>query len=152
MTPRILMTLLVVVLGLTGCASRLNPMNWFGRDREERVQVSDTVIAAPVDDRQLVSEVISLSVDPLPGGAIIRAMGLPPRQGYWEADLVEVGRDGGEIVFEFRVYRPADPNTRTGTQRSREILAGTSLSTQDLAGIRQIVVVAQQNRRSVSRR
>lgn len=152
MTPRILMALLVVVLGLTGCASRLNPFNWFGRDREERVQVSDTVIAAPVDDRQLVAEVISLSVDPLPGGAIVRAMGLPPRQGYWEADLVEVGRESGEIVFEFRVYHPSDPATRVGTQRSREILAGTSLTTQDLAGIRQIVVVAQQNRRSVSRR
>ncbi|WP_420394904.1 hypothetical protein [Nioella sp.] len=151
MTPRFLMALLVVVLGLTGCASRLNPMNWFGRDREERVQISETV-AAPVDDRQLVTEVISLSVDPLPGGAIVRAMGLPPRQGYWEADLVEVGREDGEIVFEFRVYRPVDANTRVGTQRSREILAGTSLTTQDLAGIRQIVVVAQQNRRSVSRR
>jgi hypothetical protein len=151
MTPRFLMALLVVVLGLTGCASRLNPMNWFGRDREERVQISETV-AAPVDDRQLVTEVISLSVDPLPGGAIVRAMGLPPRQGYWEADLVEVGREGGEIVFEFRVYRPVDANTRVGTQRSREILAGTSLTTQDLAGIRQIVVIAQQNRRSVSRR
>jgi hypothetical protein len=145
------LALLVVVLGLTGCASRLNPMNWFGRDREERVQISETV-AAPVDDRQLVTEVISLSVDPLPGGAIVRAMGLPPRQGYWEADLVEVGREGGEIVFEFRVYRPVDANTRVGTQRSREILAGTSLTTQDLAGIRQIVVIAQQNRRSVSRR
>lgn len=151
MTPRFLMALLVVVLGLTGCASRLNPMNWFGRDREERVQISETV-AAPVDDRQLVTEVISLSVDPLPGGAIVRAMGLPPRQGYWEADLVEVGRGDGEIVFEFRVYRPVDANTRVGTQRSREILAGTSLTTQDLAGIRQIVVIAQQNRRSVSRR
>lgn len=151
MTPRFLMALLVVVLGLTGCASRLNPMNWFGRDREERVQISET-IAAPVDDRQLVTEVISLSVDPLPGGAIVRAMGLPPRQGYWEADLVEVGREDGEIVFEFRVYRPVDANTRVGTQRSREILAGTSLTTQDLAGIRQIVVIAQQNRRSVSRR
>lgn len=151
MTPRFLMALLVVVLGLTGCASRLNPMNWFGRDREERVQISETV-AAPVDDRQLVTDVISLSVDPLPGGAIVRAMGLPPRQGYWEADLVEVGREDGEIVFEFRVYRPVDANTRVGTQRSREILAGTSLTTQDLAGIRQIVVIAQQNRRSVSRR
>mgnify|MGYP000126737599 CR=1 FL=1 len=151
MTPRFLLALLVVVLGLTGCASRLNPMNWFGRDREERVQISET-IAAPVDDRQLVTEVLSLSVDPLPGGAIVRAMGLPPRQGYWEADLVEVGREDGEIVFEFRVYRPVDANTRVGTQRSREILAGTSLTTQDLAGIRQIVVIAQQNRRSVSRR
>lgn len=152
MTPRILLAVLMVTLGLTGCASRLNPMNWFGRDREERIQIDETQVTAPVDSRQLVAEVVELSVDPLPGGAIVRAMGLPPQQGFWEADLVEVSRDGGEITFEFRVYRPADPNTRVGPPQSREILAGTSLTTQDLAGIRQIVVVAQQNRRSVSRR
>jgi len=152
MTPRILMALLVVVLGLTGCASRLNPMNWFGRDREERVQVDETAIVETVDDRRLVTEIVELSVDPLPGGAIVRAMGLPPQQGYWEADLVEVGREAGEIVFEFRVYQPANPNTRVGSPQSREILAGTSLSSQDLTGVRRIVVVAQQNRRTVSRR
>ena len=152
MTPRILMALLVVVLGLGGCASRLNPFNWFGGDREERITVDETAVAEPTDDRQLVAEIVSLDVDPLPGGAIIRAMGLPPRQGYWEADLVEVGRDGSELVFEFRVYQPLDPATRVGPQQSREILAGTSLTTQDLAGIRSIVVVAQQNRRSVRRR
>lgn len=152
MTPRILMALLVVVLGLGGCASRLNPFNWFGGDREERITIDETIVAEPTDGRQLVPEIVSLNVDPMPGGAILRAVGLPPRQGYWEADLVEVGRDGSEIVFEFRVYQPYDPNTRVGPPQSREILAGTSLSTQDLAGIRSIVVVAQQNRRSVSRR
>ena len=145
---RILITLLVV-LGLAGCASRFNPVNWFGGDREQRVEAVETV--AEVDGRSLVAEIVSLDVVPNPGGAVISAMGLPPQQGYWEADLVEVSRDNGELLFEFRVYQPADPNTRVSTQRSREILAGTALSRFDLAGIRSITVIGQQNRRTVRR-
>lgn len=149
MTPRILITFLVV-LGLTGCASRLNPMNWFGNDREERIEVVETQVVT--DNRALVGEVISLSVDPNSGGAIVSAIGLPPRQGYWEADLVEVSRENGELVLEFRVYRPFNNATRVSTQRSREILAGTALSGHELAGIRTVTVIAQQNRRTVRRR
>ncbi len=149
MTPRILIAALIV-LGLTGCATRLNPFNWFGNDREERIVVEDTVVAE--DPRALVAEVISLNVDPMPGGAIVRAVGLPQRQGYWEADLVEVSRDNGELILEFRVFSPTDPNTRVSTQQSREILAGTALNQFDLAGVRTITVIAQQNRRTVSRR
>lgn len=145
---RILITLLLV-LGLAGCASRLNPWNWFGGDREQRIEVVETV--EEVDGRQLVAEIVSLDVVPNPGGAVISAMGLPPRQGYWEADLVEIGRENGELVFEFRVYEPVDPNTPVSTQRSREILAGTALSRFDLAGIRSITVIGQQNRRTVRR-
>lgn len=150
MTPRILVALLVV-LGLSACGSRLNPFNWFGNDREDRIAVEEPA-AVPTDGRQLVTEIASLDVDPNPGGAIIRAVGLPPRQGYWEADLVEVSRDSGELVFEFRIREPADPATRVGPPRSREIYAATVLSRQDLAGIRSITVIGQQNRRSVRRR
>ncbi|MBF9050766.1 hypothetical protein GTA62_14050 [Roseobacter sp. HKCCD9010] len=148
MTFRLLVTL-TLILGVAACSTRLNPFNWFGNDREERVEIVETVTV--VDPRPLVSQVISLNVDPHPGGAIIRAMGLPPRQGYWAADLVEVERAEGRLVFEFRVFEPPVA-TREGTQRSREILAGTELSTQELDGVRTIVVQAQSNRRSVSRR
>ncbi|RMA40743.1 hypothetical protein [Rhodophyticola porphyridii] len=148
MAFRLLITL-TVILGLSACSTRLNPFNWFGNDREERVAVVETV--AVTDPRPLVAQVISLNVDPHPGGAIVRAMGLPPRQGYWMADLVEVERGEGRIVYEFRVFEPPVA-TREGTQRSREILAGTELSNQDLQGIRTIVVQAQTNRRSVNRR
>lgn len=140
---------LLVVLGLAGCASRLNPLNWFGGDREQRIAVVET--AEEVDGRSLVAEIVSLDVVPNPGGAVISAMGLPPRQGYWEADLVEIGRDNGELVFEFRVYQPVDPDTRVSTRRSREVLAGTALSRFDLAGIRSVTVIGQQNRRTVRR-
>lgn len=150
MTFRIFVAFLVV-LGLSGCDTRLNPFNWFGNDREERVQIDESATQAPRDNRQLVTEVIDLDVDPMPGGAIVRAVGLPPTQGYWEADLVLVSELDRELVFEFRVYRPLDPNTRVGPPQSREIVAGTSLSRQDLAGIRSIVVMAQENRRIVRR-
>tara|TARA_R110002073_G_scaffold34710_2_gene102516 strand:- start:910 stop:1359 length:450 start_codon:yes stop_codon:yes gene_type:complete len=148
MTFRLLITF-VLVLGLTGCATRWNPMNWFGGDREERIEV--TADEVETDPRGLVTEIVSLSVVPNPGGAVISAMGLPPRQGYWEADLVEVSREDSEMVFEFRVFQPLDPNTRVSTQRSREVLAGTALNRFDLAGIRSITVIGQQNRRTVSR-
>lgn len=150
MTFRILVALLVV-LGLTGCASRLNPFNWFGNDREERITIDETVDQEPIDNRILVAEVIDLDVDPLPTGAIVRAVGLPPRQGYWEADLVLVSEDDRELVFEFRVFEPIDPNTRVGPPHAREIHTGTALSRHDLARVRTITVIAQQNRRSVRR-
>jgi hypothetical protein len=154
MSFRILVAL-VVVLGLTGCATRLNPFNWFGGDREQRISAREAAeaeaAAAEVDPRLLVAEVLSLNVDALPTGAIVRAVGLPPRQGYWEADLVLTEVGDRELVFEFRVFEPLDPDTRVGPPHAREIHAATSLSRQDLAGIRSIVVVAQQNRRSVSR-
>ena len=54
--------------------SRLNPFNWFGRDREERVQAVE--IQGPVETRPLVAQVISLKVDRMPGGAIIYAVWL----------------------------------------------------------------------------
>ncbi len=149
MTTRVL-TAFLMVLTLASCGTRLNPMNWFGNDREQRIEVVETT--EDEDRRQLVAEVISLDVDPYPGGAIIRAVGLPPRQGFWEADLVEVSRLDGELVLEFRVYPPVEQTTRVSTQQSREILAGTSLNTFELDGIRSITIIAQQNRRSVRRR
>ena len=142
---------LSLMTSLAACGSRLNPFNWFGGDREERISVTETVAGAEVDPRGLVAEVIALSVDPVPQGAIVRAMGRPPSQGYWEADLVEVERTATSIVFEFRVFPPPTP-TRAGTPQSREVITGTQLSNFDLAGIRTITVIGAQNRRTVSRR
>lgn len=150
MTTRILVAL-VVVLGLTGCASRLNPMNWFGSAREDRIAVGETASQGPVDNRPLIRELTALDVDPMPGGAIVRAVGLPPRQGYWQADLVLVSDADSDLVFEFRVFEPSDPAARVGPPRSREVVTATSLSRHDLDGIRSITVIAQENRRSVRR-
>ena len=147
MIARILI-LSVVAISLAGCATRLNPFNWFGGDREERVTAPEVVEI--IDNRQLAGEVLSLRADALPGGAIINAIGLPPTQGYWEADLVETSREGGTLTMEFRIFPPVTPSAE-GSQRSREVLAGHYMSTQDLDGIRTIVVQGQNNRRSIRR-
>ncbi len=140
---------LALVVSLSACGSRLNPFNWFGNDREERVTVTETEVLQ--DPRQLVAEVVSLGVEAVPQGAIIRATGLPPTQGFWAVDLVEVERTDTTVIFEFRVLPPTEA-TRVSTQRSREVIAVTELNRYELAGLRTITVIGQQNRRSVSRR
>ncbi len=150
-TRRAFLTLAGAGLVLGGCGrvrdSRFNPFNWFGRDREEEVETVDVL----ADNRPLVDQVLSLKIDPTPEGAIIRAIGLPQIQGYWEAELVEIDlEDPSTAVFEFRVIPPLQ-GTRQGTQRSREIIAGQAISETRLSRTRSITVVGLRNRRTVRR-
>jgi len=140
---------LVALLGLAACASGLNPMNWFGGDREERIQAVAT--EEVVDPRPLVTEITSLDIDLVPGGVIVRAVGLPSGQGYWQPALLRGPLDSGTLTLEFRVAPPQEPGEDVSA-RAREILAAEFFSDQDLTGVRTIVVVAQENRRSLSRR
>jgi len=143
---------LTLVLVLTACAtvreSRLNPFNWFGR--AERVQT------APLPDetgdpRALVAQVLTLEVEPYPGGAIVRATGLPPDQGWWEAELVprEIDEDG-VLVYDFRVQPPLRP-TGVVNQQSREIGVAASLSNIRLERITRITVQGAANALTTAR-
>ena len=140
---------LSVILGLSACGTVLNPFNWFGNDRSEEIEVVDTDPDA--DIRPLVQQVVSLSIDPVTQGAIVRATGLPPTQGYWSAELIEVERTANEITYEFRVFPPLDPSP-SSTQQSREVMVGIQLTNFDLNGLRRVTVIGAQNRRSVTRR
>ncbi len=151
---RVIATLSLLTF-LTACGavqdSRLNPFNWFGRDREERIAVTET--GEYVDPRPLAAEVISLKVDRLPGGAIIHAFALPETQGHWEAELVpRAGEtpDKGTLVYDFRLIPPLTPQPQ-GTKRSREVIVGHFVSEQKLLGVRNIQVIARNNRRTVRR-
>lgn len=132
---------------VTGCGavreSRLNPFNWFGgARRRERVQQTAEVAR---DQRLLVADVISLSVDPYSSGAIVRATGIPPTQGWWDAELVARPIDeNGVLVYDFRVFPPLT-NTPQGNTRSREITAGASISNTRLDQVREIVVQGANN-------
>lgn len=143
MTGRIILALIVVAT-LAGCArvaeSRFNPINWFGRSERTEVVITDP----DADPRPLVAEIITLRVEPVPGGAIIRATGLPPRQGYYDGALLPVGREiaeNGVLNYEFRASQPLE-QTRVSTQRSREVVVGRFVSDQTLAGASQIRVSA----------
>lgn len=141
---------LAAVAALVGCGigqSRLNPFKWFGSSASAPV-----AIARPADARPVVEQVVSLEIAQTRSGAIISAVGLPPTQGYWEADLVPVANnDPSVLLLDFRILPPPLAN-RVGTQPSREVLAGLVLSTQDLAPYRTIVVRGSLNSRSVARR
>jgi hypothetical protein len=145
---------LVAVALLSGCGSNLNPFNWFGQG--EQVQMVDAEgLPVPVDARGLMAEVVSLEIERAPGGAIVRATGLPPTQGWWDGGLVPVDRDerpdeDGVLAYEFRVFAPA-AQTRISTPQSREVVVGRFVSNQTLQGVRQIRVIAQGNARAARR-
>ncbi len=145
----------IALLGLlAGCSgvreSRLNPFNWFGASRASQ---QSTTAAEVSDPRVLVARLVSLRIDRLPGGAILRAVGLPERQGYFEAVLKPQNDEKpvkGVLTYEFRLM-PPETATPAGTPRSREVLVGRFVSDQALAGVRVIRVLARDNRRSLRR-
>jgi hypothetical protein len=145
-----LRALLVLALctSVAACGSRLNPLNWFGGEREERITVTET--EQQTDPRPLVAQVTSLSVEPTTSGAIVTARALTERQGYWQPALIEVSRAEGEVVYEFRAA-PPPAGAGTGPEPTREILAATTLGRDDVAGLRRITVMGRTNQRTVSR-
>lgn len=145
-----LLAMITATLVLGACSTRLNPFNWFGGSTE----TVQTGIAAPEkaeDPRPLVDQVIFMAVEPMQGGAIVRATGLPPTQGYWSAELVPRDLDeNGVLVYDFRIIGPLT-QADVSTQASREVQVAAFLTTFRLQEIRQITVQAAQNARSSRR-
>lgn len=149
------LVLVVATLSLlSGCDaignSRFNPVNWGGGDAPESLIPVETVIV--IDDRPLVNQVTELVAEPVPGGIILRATGLPPTQGFWAGDLVVEPRDDisdGVLAFKFKVLPPLEPQPAASTQ-TREIVVAEVLSDQALSGFRRITVIGAQNERSVT--
>ena len=138
-------------VGLAGCArireSRLNPFNW-GRSRErERVVLPE----APADPRARVAEVLTLVIEELPTGVIVRATGRTPTQGWWDAELVEQPlTEEGVLVFDFRIFPPIE-RTDVNTPQSREVTVAIHLSNIKLEPINEIVVQGEANARALRR-
>ena len=152
MTKSLLATLSVVLLlGACGSAPRTwyNPFGWFGGSKEVPATLVQD-IGTPEDPRPLIDQVLSLTVEAIPGGAIIRATGLPPTQGFWAGELIEEPIVDGRLVYRFVIVPPPVPS-RVSTQQSREIIVATSVSQIKLEGIREIVVQGANNARSSRR-
>jgi len=144
---------LTAVMVLTACGSmresRLNPLNWFGGSRE--AQADEFGVPAKIEARPLVDQVVSMSVEQTPYGAIVRATGLSPSQGYYDAELVARPLDeNGVLVYDFRLMPPPGP-TPAGAPRTREVTMAAHLSKIKLASISEIVVQGAQNARSSRR-
>lgn len=151
-----------IVLTLSGCArisdSPLNPFNWFGNSREavvvdpadRRPLVPEGRRVVITDARQLVTQVTALTVDRTATGAVVRATGLAPSQGFFNAELVNAGVANGVLTLNFRAQAPAGFEA-IGTPRSRQITAAYVISSTDLAGIRTVRVQAAENARTSGR-
>jgi len=138
----------LVVATLGGCAkvreSRFNPFNWTAQQ-----EAATVLYTPPADARGLVDRVTGLRLEPYPGGAILRATGLPPTQGYWKAELVALPVDeAGKLVYEFRIAPPLAP-VPAGTPLARSVNVAVSLSTIKLTGVTSIVVQGNGNAMSL---
>ncbi|MBJ6370713.1 hypothetical protein [Sedimentitalea arenosa] len=164
------LTLLVASsLILSGCGwrdSRINPSNWGGGG--ETVPVDGTVNPLlpersgsglrrppPEDVSVLIATVTDLRITPAPSGAVIVAEGVASRQGAYGAELRPVSEDlideNGVLELEFRVAYPQSA-TPVGSERTRRVVNGYSLNTQQLAAIRLVRVRAAQNALESGRR
>ena len=147
-----LLAVLSIVLVTSACSSRLNPLNWFGRDKETTVVVQEAP-GGIIDPRPLIDQIQSVQVDRAPGGAIVNTVGLTQWQGYWQPALIAENRGvpvDGVLTIQFRVAEPLTDQIQ-GTQRSREITAAMFLTDQELTGVRSIVIRGANNARSVRR-
>lgn len=140
---------------LAGCSgysqSAANPANWFRGS-----QTTETLVSVPVrqDPRPLVAEVTDLALEPVSGGAILRATGLPPTLGWWAAELLpENGFEpvDGELSFSFVIAPPPQAQPQ-GTPATREVSAAIFVSRFKLENTRRITVTGSGNARSTARR
>lgn len=136
---------------LAGCESNLNPVNWFGggEDAETGLDLN----ALGVGALPLIDQVTDVVLERAPGGAILRATGVPPTLGYWDAALVPVDPDlrpdeNGVLTLDFISQPPPGPQP-AGAPAAREIVVAYFLSTQTLRGVRTLSVRAERNTRSV---
>ncbi len=156
---RIVTVTLVVTLVVAGCGrirdSRFNPFNWFGGSQSQSREVSalEAGMVAKVDPRPLVDQVTVMTVNRTPQGAIIQATGLPPTQGFWDAELV-AENDGepvdGVLTYRFVVSEPQGAR-RVSTPQSREVTAAAFVTNRKLDDISKIVVQGLRNSHVSSR-
>lgn len=155
MTKRLILIAAVLSM-IAGCSrlseSRINPFNWFG-DGQEAETLAPVDARASADPRPLVSEIAALTIEQTPGGAILRAVGMPPEQGWYDAALVS-DTDGepvdGILTYSLRAFPPVDPS-RVSTTQSRQLVVARYISSVTLANVREIRVTAQLNSRAVRR-
>ena len=128
---------------LAGCStisdSPVNPLNWFGSSSAPVAATGEPLVpagalAAPMDRRVAVT-VTGVEVARTDEGAVVRAAGIAPGAGYYNAQLVRVGIDNGILVLRMVAEAPAVP-----VSGDRTLNAATAVTAATLAGLRGVRV------------
>jgi hypothetical protein len=135
---RSLPVLMVAALTLGGCAtigeSRLNPLNWFGPSTAAVASGTEPLVPpgalAGAADMRVALTVTGVEVARTDSGALVSVTGVAPAPGYYNAQLVRAGIDGGILILRLVAEAPATPVGGT-----REIAVATSVSNTTLAGL-----------------
>lgn len=162
--------LLISTLALAACGSSLNPVNWFGNSRSVPAASTtpNTNPLLPDDDGIFsnrrnapviypgspIESVSTLTIDRVPGGAIIRATGIAAVQGVYDAQLTpanaEERAENGVLTYRLEGVRPANP-TAVGSPATRQITVARHVNDSLLAGVGTIRVEGVQNARETRR-
>lgn len=172
-------TVLISALTLTACGairdSAVNPVNWFGKGRSGPVAPSEP--ATPVNPlipknekggifaRQRerdaiflgepIDQVTDLTIERVPGGAVIRATGITAVQGVHSIQLTPTTKDitpvDGVLSFRLEGIRP-DRARSVGSVHTRTVVAAIALTDQELSGVGTIQVQAARNVQTSRRR
>lgn len=160
--------LLISTTLLAGCGgSRLNPLNWFGGARSTAngdatnpliprgSGISFSLRRPTVYTGSPVDQITGLTVERIPGGAIIRVEAVASEQGAYNVKMVPE-TDGDEAVngvlsYTLAANLPARRRPVVGTEASRRIVAAHYVSDKVLAETRTISVAGLRNTLTVRR-
>lgn len=167
---------LVGVMTLGACSTRLNPFNWFDRGQSEPVQVPrETEQTNPLiperervrlnlfglrDDEEEypggpIDQVSDLVIERVPGGAVIRASGVADYQGAYGVRLAPANEDevpqDGVLTYRLEVIRPNSARVG-GSVPLRTVTAARHVTDNQLAGVRTIRVEGLRNAQTSRRR
>jgi hypothetical protein len=152
----------------------VNPLNWFGNSRSERIERAPEVETNPLipserneglfarlRDRSQeyqgtpIDQITALVIERVPGGAIVRATGVVDRDGVYDIRLTTDSEENepvdGVLTYQLQGVHP-DQVKRTLSDRVRTVTAARRLSSQDLEAIRVIRVEGVRNAQSTTRR
>ena len=137
--------MLAMAAALPGCG-------WF-EDPPKTLEPKGGYRKPQEEQRVLVQQVTNVTVEQTLSGAIVRATGLPPTQGWYDAALLPANdgqAEDGVLTYRFVVNQPLELR-RTSTPQSREVTAAVYLSDIRLQDVRKIVVQGAANSRATSR-
>ncbi len=160
------LALTLATLVLTGCNSRLNPVNWFGDSSE--TAVSDTFNPLVPEEREgffgsrddsypgvPIDTVTEVTIERTRSGAIVLAKGVAARQGPYQVQLTPANIDDepveGVLSYSFDIIYP-NFNTAVGSEATRRVTAARSISNDTLEQTRTIRVNGARNAREIRRR